>query len=333
MGELSATQRQIALLKQPTPGTTPAQTPGSTQTPSSELSGASTQIGAAACFASDYASAQAKAKSLLISPPTRAPTRHMPAEVQQQLADERAGRELARQVARQEAREAEQATWQLLRAPFDSWDDQALWQLAMCEFALEHIADVASSPKQLQLDFRAACEDVRHPDEVPRLRGSKSIDALMDALHDSELLRDEVLHQLARYKRLYCSIFRGFGRFRMVALLPGETLLGLMKRTHDDALKWRPPGKTPAEMLALVSKEKGKYRAKWREDTWLARHVDAGGTLSLRGTVGVTKGGVRRLENLPVGQRPSIEHFTTVRNHDYQAHFIQMRPCFYPWLG
>lgn len=122
VGELSALQRQIALLKQPTPGTTPAQTPGSTQTPSSELSGASTQIGAAACFASDYASAQAKAKSLLISPPTRAPTRHMPAEVQQQLADERAGRELARQAARQEAREAEQATWQLLRAPFDSWE-------------------------------------------------------------------------------------------------------------------------------------------------------------------------------------------------------------------
>ena len=47
-----------------------------------------------------------------------------------------------------------------------------------------------------------------------------------------------------------------------------------------------------------MSKEKGKYRAKWREDTWLARHVDSGGTLSLRGTVGVTKGGVRRLENL-----------------------------------
>jgi hypothetical protein len=33
----------------------------------------------------------------------------------------------------------------------------------------------------------------------------------MDAFHDSELLRDEVLHQLARYKRLYCSIFRGLG--------------------------------------------------------------------------------------------------------------------------
>ena len=193
----------------------------------------------------------------------------------------------------------------------------------MCEFALEHIADVASSPKQLQLEFRAACEEVRHPDEVPRLRGSNSIDALMDAFHDSELLRDEVLHQLARYKRLYCSIFRGFGRFRVVALLPGETLLELMKRTHDDALKWRPPGKSPAEMLALISKEKGKYCANWRENTWLTRHEDAGVTLSLRGAVGVIKGGVRRLEHLPEGQRPSIEHFTTVRNHDYQAHFIQ----------
>ena len=258
-------------------------------------------------FASAYSSAQAKAQSLLISPPTRVPTRHTSAKVQQQLADERRGRECAREAARQEAREVEQATWQLLRAPLDSWDDQALWQLAMCEFALEHIADVASSPKQLQLEFRAACEEVRHPDEVPRLRGSNSIDALMDAFHDSELLRDEVLHQLARYKRLYCSIFRGFGRFRVVALLPGETLLELMKRTHDDALKWRPPGKSPAEMLALISKEKGKYCANWRENTWLTRHEDAGVTLSLRGAVGVIKGGVRRLKHLPEGQsaRPS----------------------------
>ena len=203
----------------------------------------------------------------------------MPAEVQQQLADERAGRELARQVARQEAREAEQATWQLLRAPFDSWDDQALWQLAMCEFALEHIADVyadvASSSKQLQLDFRAACEDVRHPDEVPRLRGSKSIDALMDALHDSELLRDEVLHQLARYKRLYCSIFRGFGRFRMVALLPGETLLGLMKRTHDDRTM-RSSGGRPARPPQRCSRLCPRRRASTEQNG--AR------TLGLRGT-------------------------------------------------
>jgi len=48
VGELLVLQRQIALLKQPTPGPTPVQTPGSTQTPSSELSGASTQIHAAA---------------------------------------------------------------------------------------------------------------------------------------------------------------------------------------------------------------------------------------------------------------------------------------------
>jgi hypothetical protein len=82
-------------------------------------------------------------------------------------------------------------------------------------------------------------------------------------------------------------------------------------------------GKSPAEMLALVSNEKGKYCANWRENTCLTRHEDAGMALSLRGAVGVIKGGVRRLKHLPEGQRPSIEHFTTVRNHDYQAHFIQ----------
>jgi hypothetical protein len=111
VGELLVLQRQIALLKQPTPGSTPVQTPGSTQTPSSELSGASTQIHEAACFASAYSSAQAKAQSLLISPPTRVPTRHTSAKVQQQLADERRGLECAREAARQEAREVEQATW------------------------------------------------------------------------------------------------------------------------------------------------------------------------------------------------------------------------------
>ncbi len=119
-------------------------------------------------------------QSLLISPPTRVPTRHTSAEVQQQLADVRRGRECAREAARQEARKVEQATWHLLRAACALGQLgrpgtlQALWQLAMCEFALEDIADVASSPKQLQLEFRAACEEVRHPDEVPRLHGSNS---------------------------------------------------------------------------------------------------------------------------------------------------------------
>eukprot|EP00900_Chrysochromulina_parva_P013997 jgi/Chrpa1/22599/Chrysochromulina_OHIO_Genome00023905-RA len=182
VGEL---QRQIALLKQPTPGPTPVQTPGSMQTPSSELSGASTQIHAAACFASAYSSARPRCSRYLSR---RRRAYHTSAEVQQQLADVRRGRECAREAARQEARKVEQATWHLLRAACALGQLgrpgtlQALWQLAMCEFALEDIADVASSPKQLQLEFRAACEE--------------HMDALMDAFHDSELLHDEVLHQL-----------------------------------------------------------------------------------------------------------------------------------------
>jgi len=49
---------------------------------------------------------------------------------------------------------------------------------------------------------------------VPRLRGSLRIDALQDALDSSEVLRVELLYQLDRYKRLYCAVLSGFGRFR-----------------------------------------------------------------------------------------------------------------------
>ena len=43
-------------------------------------------------------------------------------------------------------------------------------------------------PKQLQLAFRAVCEESRHPEEVPRLRGSLQIEALAMALEISEPL-------------------------------------------------------------------------------------------------------------------------------------------------
>jgi len=308
VGELAETERQLALLKNPTPITTPVQTPGSA------LSGASTQPRAAptqpaaACAAADYTAAQAAMEQVMVSPPGRAPTRHTPPEVLQRLAKERAERERARQEAREKVRAAEEVTWRLLRAPLDSWDDNVLWQLAMCEFAMEHLGDVSPmQPRQLMQQFRAQCEAARHPSEVPRLRGSQQIDVLQEAIDGSLLLQAELHLQLARYKRLYCSILRGFGRFRVVEPLPGESLLRLMQRTHDDALKWRPPGRPPAEKLAMVSKEKGVYRADWREDTWLNRHEDAGRTLSLRGTVGVTTGGLRRLKNLPEGERPAQE--------------------------
>ena len=174
VGELLVFQRQIALLKQPTPGSTPVQTPGSTQTPSSELSGASTQIHAAACFASARTPPRgqgAVATYLAADARTNAPHfgrsaaaaggRAKRARVRSRGGSTGGTRGRAGNVAA-----AACALGQLGRPG----TLQALWQLAMCEFALEHIADVASSPKQLQLEFRAACEEVRHPDEVPRLR-------------------------------------------------------------------------------------------------------------------------------------------------------------------
>eukprot|EP00966_Prymnesium_polylepis_P258894 5979723-Prymnesium_polylepis.1 len=39
----------------------------------------------------------------------------------------------------------------------DAWGNAAVWQLAMCEFAVEHLDDKTSTPKQLQLQFRADC--------------------------------------------------------------------------------------------------------------------------------------------------------------------------------
>jgi len=239
------------------------------------------------------------------------------------MAAERAKLELARAAAQEAARAAEQSLWRLLRAPFDAWGDEVLWQLSMFEFALDHLDDVSSTPKQLQLAFRAACEEARHPDELPRLRGSLRIDALQDALDSSSELCHELQAQLTRYKRLYCSALRGFGRFRGVSPLPGEALLALMQRTHCAALQWRPPGASPAEKLALVSKEKGVYTAEWRNDTRLQQYEDTGGVLSLRGTAGVTKAGLRRLKQLPEGEKPAQEHFTTIRAHAYQAHHIQ----------
>ena len=224
-----------------------------------------------------------------------------------------------RLVRAERAAAAEVELWQVLRAPFDSWDIGVLWQLAMCESALQNMDD-SSSDKQLQLAFRALCEEARHPDEVPRLHGSLQIGALRTALLNSELLQCELRGQLERYKRLYVSFLTGFGRFRQVHVLQGETVLALMTRTHVEALQWRPPGRDPAEKLALVSKVKGRYALEWREDTFLQRHFDSGRTMSLRGTVGTTNGFLRRLKQLPKGERPKIEHFTTLRLHDYHAH-------------
>ena len=96
------------------------------------------------------------------------------AQVMKRMASDRAAFESARQALRERVQVAEQTLLALLRHPLESWGDAAVWQLCMCEFADSKIDDSMSvdfsSAKQLQLLFRAACEEARHPAEVPRAR-------------------------------------------------------------------------------------------------------------------------------------------------------------------
>jgi hypothetical protein len=185
------------------------------------------------------------------------------------MESQRAAFEYAQLQLLQRARSAEQTMLLLLRNPLESWGEDAIWQLAMCEFAVEHI-DTQLSAMQLQVAFRAACETARHPDEVPRLRGAMEIDSLAMAFAKSAPLREELHRQLEAFKRFCrsCGLgLGGFGRFRRINEVRGESLLALMRRTHLDALKWRPPGAPPAEQLAVTSKAKGRYIAEWRGET------------------------------------------------------------------
>ena len=71
----------------------------------------------------------------------------------------------------------------------------------------------------------------------------------------------------------------------------------------------------------MVAKEGGKFTAEWREDSYLQRYSDTGQVVSLRGSCGITRAGVRRLmKNVPEKLRPSSEHFTTLRLWNFQAH-------------
>ena len=319
VASLPGVEAQAALLRAPA---TPAAPAAAASTASAAASAAPTVLRRtvnAAAAAAEITEAQAALNKLPELLPTRPGTRANHLQVAQQMHEAR--EQLARERLAREMQlcTAVQDLLRLLRAPLDSWDNGVLWQLAMCEFALR-VPDGGVSSKQLQLAFRGECEEARHPSEVPRLHGSLHIDVLREALLNSEPLRCELDLQLARYKRLYASMLSGFGRFRQVVVLQGETLLALMQRTHGDSLHWRPPGRAPAEALALVSMDKGRYTAEWRVDSHLLRHYDAGKTLALRAVVGVNKALLRRLKKLPEGQKPSVEHFSTLRLHDYHAH-------------
>jgi hypothetical protein len=163
-------ESQLRLMRrsQPPPVVTPVSTPSArVGTP---LSSAPTRP-AAACAAAACNAAHDTLSRLSASPATRPSTRATAEAVRQQMASKREELERARIAALDAARAAEAELWAIVRAPLDSWDDEAVWQLAMCEYALEHLHDVAWTPKQLQVDFRAECQMARHP-EVHRPRSS-----------------------------------------------------------------------------------------------------------------------------------------------------------------
>ena len=217
--------------------------------------------------------------------------------------------ELARLELQERAKVAEQTMLALLRSPLESWKEHAVWQLAMCEFAVQHIDDAESSAMQLQVAFRAACESARHPSEVPRLRGAMEIDALALAFASSAPLQEKLHRQLEFFKRYMCSCGGGLGgfcRFRRIDLVRGETLLALMRRTHLAALQWRPPGRSPAEQLAVQSKDGVRYRAEWRRETGEMMIEATGRTLSLRGA----SSGTRSLSTIWRGLSSSLTRLT-----------------------
>ena len=119
---------------------------------------------AAACLASNFNAAAESLQSLPSEPEPRTSTRASHIKISQQLAAQRKQLDEERLVRAEQAAAAEMELWQVLRAPLDSWDSGVLWQLAMCEYAL-HNMDDSSSDKQLQLEFRALCEEARHPGE------------------------------------------------------------------------------------------------------------------------------------------------------------------------
>ena len=73
-----------------------------------------------------------------LEPPTVRPATRANAELlRAQLADMRAAFEREQEVRQQELQAAELLMWNELRDPVASWAGDAVWQLAMCEFADE----------------------------------------------------------------------------------------------------------------------------------------------------------------------------------------------------
>ena len=144
---LASTKIEIALLEGtlPQPDRTPP--PGTSSATGSAQSAART-FPAAAVVASGVNAARASLDALE-PPPPRVCTRANAIEVQKLMATERAEYERAQQALQQRAVAAELGLWGLLRTPLESWEDEAVWQIAMCEFAIGKMEDTTSSGRLL----------------------------------------------------------------------------------------------------------------------------------------------------------------------------------------
>jgi hypothetical protein len=231
-------------------------------------------------------------------------------------------------------REKEEGLLALLSDPLEAWDEDAFWQLAMCEFAIRYDPEAVERDggRKMGTAFRAAAiwalrRDKDERVELPRLKGVYELHALHAALLSSDRLRIELTKQLMRFKRLYCAMLSPFGRFKRLTPMPGETLLHIFERTHMAARGWRPrgnPGKEPSVLEVPQSKVNGIYTPEWIQESLEAYHTGAGKTLSLRGTVKVSKLFARRyLKNVPEQERPKQECCETLRLRDIQNHRAQ----------
>lgn len=190
--------------------------------PPSPANAARTAAGVAAA-AADACAKQATLDALTLG----VQTRRTAIEAEQRMRDERERIEAELAASRRRMREKEGDLLELLEDPLRAWDDDVFWQLAMCEFALDVDDEAAATlkPRQLAAYFRTLAARARHGAELPRFRGVNELHMLRAVLVSSERLCRELCVQLHRYKRLYCSVLRGFGRFRSVDVEPGETLL------------------------------------------------------------------------------------------------------------
>ena len=86
------------------------------------------------------------------------------------MASDRAAFELTQQALQGRIEAAEQALLALLRNPMASWGASAIWQLAMCEFAVAKIEDSVSSPLRARPQADPAALVPRMFEQRPALR-------------------------------------------------------------------------------------------------------------------------------------------------------------------